>query len=193
MFRSSLDTSIKPILCPRKSGPTQYLAKLDAVDREEPEIRAVTGAEIQQKIATMEAKMAELKVHEAAVAAHPDAQVSLTDPDARSMMKTGGVSCVGYNVQTAVDSKHHLIAAHEVTNAPIDRRQLSPMATQVKAALKGEALTVIADPGYYKSEEIAACTAASESGYLREQAYRSLFKGRFSLRRREQRNHLSGR
>jgi transposase len=103
----------------------RYLAKLDAADREEPEIREVTAAQLKQKIASMEAKMEELQAHEAKVAAHPDSQVSLTDPDARSMMKAGGGSEVGYNVQTAVDSKHHLIVAHEVTNAPGDRGQLA--------------------------------------------------------------------
>ena len=138
----------------------RYLAKLDAVDREEPELREVTAEEIKQKIASMEAKMEELKGHEAAVAAHPDKQVSLTDPDARSMMKAGGGSVVGYNVQTAVDSKHHLIAAHEVTNAPTDRSQLSSMAGQATAALDTKSLTVIADPGYYSGEEIRACTLA---------------------------------
>jgi transposase len=68
----------------------RYLAKLDAADREEPEIREVTAAQLKQKIASMEAKMEELQAHEAKVAAHPDSQVSLTDPDARSMMKAGG-------------------------------------------------------------------------------------------------------
>ena len=135
----------------------RYLAKLDAVDREEPEIREVSAAELQQKIASMEAKMEELKIHEAEVEAHPDHQVSLTDPDARSMMKAGGGSTVSYNVQTAVDSKHHLIATHEVTNAPIDRSQLSPMAGKARSALDAETLTVIADPGYYKGEEMVAC------------------------------------
>ena len=138
----------------------RYLAKLDAVDREEPEIQEVTAAEIKQKIASMEAKMEELKGHEGAVEAHPDNQVSLTDPDARSMMKAGGGSVVGYNVQTAVDSKHHLIAAHAVTNAPTDRSQLSSMAAQATTALDPKALTVIADPGYYKGEEIRACYEA---------------------------------
>jgi len=104
--------------------------------------------------------MEQLKAHEAEVEAHPDSQVSLTDPDARSMMKAGGGSTVGYNVQTAVDIKHHLIAAHEVTNAPTDRGQLASMADQAAAALEAESLTVIADPGYYKGEEIADCYAS---------------------------------
>jgi transposase len=108
----------------------------------------------------MEAKMEQLKAHEAEVDAHPDKQVSLTDPDARSMNKAGGGSTVGYNVQTVVDSKHHLIATHEVTNEPSDRSQLSSMAGQAAAALDTKALTVIADPGYYKGEEIVDCYAA---------------------------------
>jgi len=149
--------SVKRRLQKTQANIDRYLAKLDAVDREEPEIREVTAAELKQKIASMEAKMEELKQHEAEVEAHPDSQVSLTDPDARSMMKAGGGSTVSYNVQTAVDSKHHLIVAHEVTNAPSDRGQLSSMAGKAKTALNVKAPTVIADPGYYKGEEIVEC------------------------------------
>ncbi len=133
---------------------------LDQADQEEPEIREVTALELKQKIASMEAKMEQLKAHEAEVEAHPDSQVSLTDPDARSMNKAGGGSTVSYNVQTAVDSKHHLIAAHEVTNAPTDRNQLSSMADKARTALDAKSLTVIADPGYYKGEEIVDCYVA---------------------------------
>jgi len=145
----------------------RYLAKLDAVDREEPEIRAITAEELKGKIATMEAKLDELNRRAAEVEADPDKQVSLTDPDARSMTKTGGGTVVGYNVQTAVDSKHHLIPAHEVTTAPSDRSQLSGIAQQAKDATTDEtqdseatdqeSFTVVADPGYYKGEEIAKC------------------------------------
>ena len=149
--------SVKLRLKKTQANIDRYLAKLDAADREEPEIREVTAEELRQKIASMEAKMEELKIHEAEVEAHPDHQVSLTDADARSMMKAGGGSTVGYNVQTAVDSKHHLIVAHEVTNAPSDRSQLASMADQAKTALDAKTLTVVADPGYYKGEEIVAC------------------------------------
>ena len=152
--------SVKLRLKKTQANIDRYLAKLDQVDKEEPEIREVTAEELQQKIASMEAKMEELKEYEAEVDAHPDKQVSLTDPDARSMMKAGGGSQVGYNVQTAVDSKHHLIVAHEVTNATTDRSQLSSMAGQARTALDAKTLTVIADPGYYKGEEIVDCYAA---------------------------------
>jgi hypothetical protein len=112
--------------------------------------------------------MGRLQVIEEQVQAHPDKQVSLTDPDARSMAKAGGGSTVGYNVQTAVDSESHLIVAHEVTNATTDRSQLASMATKARAALSEEteeapeeeakdAFTVVADAGYYKGEEIVEC------------------------------------
>ncbi len=113
--------SVKRRLQKTQANIDRYLAMLDQADQEEPEIRETTAEELKQKIASMEAKMVELQQHEAEVEAHPDSQVSLTDPDARSMMKAGGGSTVGYNVQTAVDSKHHLIAVHEVTNMPSDR------------------------------------------------------------------------
>ena len=152
--------SVKIRIKKTQANIDRYLAKLDAADKEEPEIAAVTATELKQKIATMEAKMDELKGYEAEVAAHPDQQVSVTDPDARSMKKAGGGSTVGYNVQTAVDSKHHLIAAHEVTNAPSDRSQLSSMAGKATEALGAKDLTVLADPGYYSGEEIVDCYAA---------------------------------
>jgi transposase len=140
----------------------RYLTKLDAMDSQEPELHTVTAAELKQKIASMKEDMKALEGRKAEVAAHPDKQISLTDPDSRSMAKAGGGSTVGYNVQTAVDSKHHLIPAHEVTNDATDRRQLASMAKQAKEALNVEAedeqqLTVIADPGYYKGEEILEC------------------------------------
>ena len=75
--------SVKRRLQKTQANIDRYLAKLDAVDKEEPEIREVTATELKQKIASMEAKMEELKRHEAEVEAHPDKQVSLTDPDAR--------------------------------------------------------------------------------------------------------------
>ena len=147
----------------------RYLRKLDAVDEEEPEIREITSKELERKIASMEKRMDELNRIKAAVEAHPDKQISLTDADSRSMAKAGGGSIVGYNVQAAADSKHHLIPAHEVTNDTTDRQQLTSMAEQAKEALDGESqdeatdeneqeqLTVLADAGYYKSEEILAC------------------------------------
>ena len=91
----------------------------------------------------------------------PDRQVSLTDPDARSMATSGrGTGIVGYNVQTAVDTQHHLIVAHEVTNVGHDRTQLSSMAQQACSATGAEELTVLADRGYFKGEQILDCEQA---------------------------------
>jgi len=139
----------------------RYLTILDEADKREPEERKYTAAELAAKIASMKEQMGRLQVIEEQVQAHPDKQVSLTDPDARSMAKAGGGSTVGYNVQTAVEGENHLIVAHEVTNATSDRSQLSSMAAKAKAVLQDtadeEPLTVVADAGYYKGEEIVEC------------------------------------
>jgi len=152
--------SVKLRIKKTQANIDRYLAKLDTADKEEPEIAEVTATELKQKITSMEAKMDELQGYEAEVEAHPDKQVSVTDPDSRSMKKAGGGSTVGYNVQTAVDSKHHLIAAHEVTNATSDRSQLASMAGKASEALGAKDLMVLADPGYYKGEEIVDCYEA---------------------------------
>ena len=103
--------------------------------------------------------MHELKQIETRLNETPEGQISLTDPDARSM-KTRGTGIVGYNVQTAVDAQHHLIVAHEVTNVGIDRSQLSAMAKQARESVGTAQLTAVADRGYFKSEEILACHEA---------------------------------
>ncbi|TPW00465.1 MAG: hypothetical protein USCAAHI_00079 [Beijerinckiaceae bacterium] len=93
--------------------------------------------------------------------ATPDQQISLTDPDARSMATSGrGSGVVGYNVQVAVDTKHHLIVTHEVTNVGTDRSQLASVAKQTKDTLETESLDVVADRGYFNSAEILACEEA---------------------------------
>ena len=173
--------SVKRRIKKTRANIDRYLAKLDAVDAEEPEIREVTAEELKKKIASMEAKMEELKAREAEVEAHPDQQVSLTDEDARSMMKPGGGSVVGYNVQTAVDEKHHLIAAHEVTNATTDRQQLGQMAKRAKKVLKTKSLTVVADAGYYEGEAIAECHEADITALVpKTDTSGSKAKGRYS-------------
>ena len=88
---------------------------------------------LEDKIAALKKEMARLKKLEVRMLEAPDQQISLTDPDARSMATSGrGTGMVGYNVQTAVDAKHHLIVAHEVTNVGHDRTQLANMAQQAK-------------------------------------------------------------
>ena len=109
----------------------------------------------------------------------PGQQISLTDPDARSM-KSRGAGIVGYNVQTAVDTKHHMIVAHEVTNQGSDRRQLANMAKQAKSVLAAESLTAVADRGYYRGEDILECDKANISSYLpKPQTSGNKAKGQF--------------
>lgn len=93
--------------------------------------------------------------------AAPVNQISLTDPDARSMTSSGrGTGTVGYNVQVAVDAERHLIVAHDVTNDGHDRAQLSRMATKAREALGTERMTALADRGYFNAPEILACEEA---------------------------------
>jgi len=142
-----------------ESSINGYLGALDTADRQEPAVAQVKAERLQDKIAALKAQMQALKEIEVRLNETADKQISLTDPDARSM-KTRGTGIVGYNVQTAVDAKHHLIVAHEVTNVGIDRDQLSAMATLARSAMGAQELTAVADRGYFKSEEILACHEA---------------------------------
>ena len=137
---------------------------------------------------------------ERAVADAPDHQVSLTDPDARAMATNGkGTGMVGYNVQAAVDRKHHIIVAHEVTNVGHDRSQLANMARQTKAVTGADSLTVLADRGYFSGEEIVACEAAGvipdrpQASDLGREGRRTLWKARLHLSARKQHLPLPGR
>ena len=105
--------------------------------------------------------MERLKGIEAQMLATPDQQISLTDPDSRSMATSGrGSGVVGYNVQVAVDTEHHLIVTHEVTNVGNDRSQLAHVAKETKATLQTDTLDAVADRGYFSGEEILACDRA---------------------------------
>ena len=142
-----------------ESSINRYLVELDTADRQEPAVAQLKADRLQDKIRALKDQMKALKEIEIKLEATPDKQISLTDPDSRSM-KTRGTGIVGYNVQTAVDAKNHLIVAHEVTNDGIDRNQLSSMAKQARTAIGTETLTVLADRGYFKGEEILACEEA---------------------------------
>ena len=140
----------------------RYLQQLDTADRQEPsEALKTKTSRLKEKIEQLKDEMRRLVGLQAVMLATPDQQISLTDPDARSMATSGrGSGIVGYNVQVAVDTKHHLIITHEVTNAGTDRSQLSSVAKQAKAALGAEKLDAIADRGYFNGEEILACEKA---------------------------------
>jgi transposase len=140
----------------------RYLSQLDTADRQEPSEGLVTKTtRLKEKLTKLAEEMQRLDALEARMLAAPDQQISLTDPDSRSMATSGrGSGVVGYNVQVAVDTEHHLIVTHEVTNVGTDRSQLAHMAKETKAALEANTLDVVADRGYFNSEEILACEEA---------------------------------
>lgn len=146
----------------------RYLSALETADRQEQaDFTAAKIQRLQEKIALLKAQMAKLDTLETELQKTPDKQLSLTDPDARSMATSGrGSGMVGYNVQTAVDTKHHLIVAHEVTNIGHDRSQLANMAKQAKAAMAVSELTAIADRGYFSSEEIRQCDESGITAFV---------------------------
>ena len=140
----------------------RYLQQLDSADRQEPsEALKTKTSRLKEKIEKLKEQMQRLEILKVTMLATPDQQISLTDPDARSMATSGrGSGVVGYNVQVAVDTTHHLIITHEVTNVGTDRSQLSPVAKGAKATLEVESLDAVADRGYFSSEEILACEEA---------------------------------
>jgi transposase len=140
----------------------RYLSQLDTVDRQEPtEALAAKVTRLTEKLTKLKQEMGKLAVYENQMLASPDQQISLTDPDSRSMATSGrGSGVVGYNVQVAVDTEHHLIVTHEVTNSGSDRAQLANIAKQAKAVLQTETLEAVADRGYFNSPEILACNEA---------------------------------
>jgi transposase len=140
----------------------RYLSQLDTADLQEPsEALAAKTAHLKEKLAKLAGELQRLKAIEKEMLASPDQQTSLTDPDSRSMATSGrGSGIVGYNVQVAVDTEHHLIVTHEVTNTGSDRSQLANIAMQAKEVLGAEHLDAVADRGYYNSTEIKACDDA---------------------------------
>ena len=160
----------------------KYLLQIESADRQEATIAKLKTDRLENKIASLKQEVARLNAIEKALLDAPDKQLSMTDPDARSM-KTRGTGIVGYNVQAAVDSQHHLIVTHEVTNIGSDRSQLSPMAKKAKGVLATNKLDVVADRGYYSGEEIKACEDADITTYLaKNQTSGNQAKGYFGKR-----------
>ena len=141
-----------------EASMARYLAALDRADRQDGDVAEAKTARLKEKVEGLRRQMQSLKQMGRQVEAAPDKQVSLTDPDARSMATSGkGTGIVGYNVQVAVDAEHHLIVAHEVTNVGSDRAQLASMGRRAREATGCEEITVLADRGYYTGEEVLAC------------------------------------
>ncbi len=139
----------------------RYLSQLETADRHGDAVPEAKTTRLQSKIEKLKEEIVRLNAINAEMIKSEDKQVSLTDPDARSMATSGkDTGIVGYNVQIAVDTQHHLIVAHEVTNAGTDRHQLSNIAEQARTEMGVETLDAVADRGYYASEEIRACEEA---------------------------------
>ena len=164
---------------------TRYMEQLVTADRQ---IAGGNDAVPEAKVKRLKDKLAKLKEEVARLNSinedlqrSEDRQISLTDPDSRSMATSGkDTGIVGYNVQSAVDTKHHLIVAHEVTNVGTDRHQLANMAEQARVELGTEKLDVVADRGYYEGGEIKACEDAGISVMLpKPQTSGAKAQGRF--------------
>ena len=152
------DRKLKARMAQLEESIGRYLDELDRADREPAAVSEGRVSRLKDKIGRIKEQMQRLNEIGRQMEAAPDGQVSLTDPDARSMATSGrGTGIVGYNVQTAVDAKHHLIVAHEVTNLGHDRTQLSPMAERASEATGEEHLKALADRGYFSSDEILKC------------------------------------
>ena len=139
----------------------RYLVELDRADRDATAVLPSRVDHLKEKITKVKQQMQALGEIGEQMKTSEDGQISLTDPHARSMATSGrGTGIVGYNVQTAVDAKHHLIVAHEVTNVGHDRDQLANMSKLAKAATGQRELIAIADRGYYEGYEILECERA---------------------------------
>ena len=160
---------------------TRSQSALDLADLTDTAAAQAKAAQLREKIAVLDKRMQHLKAIETLVQAAPDKQISLTDPDARSMATSGkGTGIVGYNVQTVVDTRHHLIVAHDVTNLGNDREQLAVMAQQAQTAMDCQNLDVLADKGYFKGEQILACQDAGMTPFVpRPATSASQAEGRF--------------
>lgn len=145
----------------------RYMAALETADRYDGEIAETKAVRLKEKIAALREQMKDFQALEVQVHAAPDRQVSLTDPDARTMGTSGkGTAVVGYNVQAAVDARHHLIVAHEVTNVGYDRNQLANMGAQARAEMGVDNLDVLADRGYFSGKEVLACEPLGVTPYV---------------------------
>src|SRR5712675_2461139 len=165
----------------------RYLSQLDSADRQGDSVPEAKITRLNEKIATLRQEIQRLNGLNTLMMQTEDKQISLTDPDARSMATSGrGSGMVGYNVQSAVDTKHHLIVAHEVTNVGSDRSELSRMSEQARAAIGSETIEAVADRGYYSGEEIVACEQAGITVYLPKPMTSGLYaKGRYGLAKKE--------
>ncbi len=160
----------------------RYLEAMETADRTQPAELQTKTTRLREKIERLRGQVRSLAELKQRLDVQEDPQMSVTDPDARSMATHGkGSGVVGYNVQAAVEAKHHLIVAHEVTNAGSDRAQLAPMAHKARSAMGKAKLEAIADRGYFSGRQIKTCEEAGITTYLpKPMTSNSKASGRFS-------------
>ena len=141
-------------------------------------------ARLQEKVAKIKGQMREISAVERRLQSTQERQISLTDPDARSMATSRlGSAVVGYNVQAAVDAKHHMIVAHEVTNSVTDRGQLAAISKAAQEAIEHPKPIVLADRGYFEGYGILECERAGIATLVpKPLTSNSKFEGRFDKR-----------
>ena len=160
----------------------RYLEALETADRTQPmEVQAKTRR-LGEKITRLRERVKELAMLKEQLQGQDDPQISTTDADSRSMTSDGrATGIVGYNVQAAVDTKHHLVVAHEVTNVGSDRGQLAHMAKEARRAMGKAKLHALADRGYFSGPQIKACEDAGITTYVpKPMTSNSKAAGRFS-------------
>ena len=165
--RNFTQTKVQEYLAEMETRLEAYLKELDQADQVEaptvPPRRS--AAELQAKIERLKTRQVKYQGYLKQMEESGQSQLSLTDPDSRAMPNSPKAP-VGYNVQTAVDSKHHLIVAQDVTNEVTDRDQLSPMAIEAKATLGVDQLKAVADMGYAHGKELKVCLEAGIEPYV---------------------------
>lgn len=151
--RKKLNRSLKEI----DKKIDRYLCDLEEADEKESKTKKPSAKELKEKIEWLKSRKNKYQELKEEMDNSSQTEVSLTDPDARSMMDNQRVQ-VCYNVQTTVDAKHKLILDCDLTNEPADQHQLTKMAKRAKALLEVDTLEVLADKGYYDAREIKSCT-----------------------------------
>ena len=158
----------------------EYLQALDTADSEAPTRADLTATELHSRIAQFRERKQHYEQVQQALAQSGESQISLTDPDSRSMPVAQGVD-VCYNVEVVVDSKHKLIVTHEVTLAVTDKDQLAPMAKAAKQVLGVQELDAVADKGFYNGEQVKQCDEAKIQAYIPQpHTSRNQHKGLFT-------------
>ncbi len=176
--RTKLKISLEVI----NTSIAKYLSQIESADRRDTSSAKLKKERLENKISRLKAEIQRLNTIKIVLEATPDKQISMTDPDARSM-KSRGSGIVGYNVQAAVDVKNHIILAHEVTNIGPDKGQLFNISKQAKAVIGSDNLMVVADRGYYNSKEIVACENSNITVFLpKPQTSGNQAKGLFGKR-----------